>query len=408
MDLDVEVEPELDSFSLLLPLPYRVAFILVLGVWAWGLNLHYLSLVKIDVPALIHYPHRHSSTLPSHHLSTYRLASLLSIPLVLSLLFFWTVTHGQARLVLEYEIIPQIYLIFIVLSFLLPINRVSRTGRFRFLSILKRVGVGGLATAKDGKFADILLADVLTSYAKVFGDMFVSACMFFSPRHSSTGKPDRNCGGQYMVPLIISIPSLIRLRQCLTEYLRVRRHNSGKQIGESSSGWGGQHLANALKYTTAFPVITLSALQRGYDPSKIGMSEAGLFRLWLFFVFLNSFYSFYWDVAKDWDLSIFDSNERDNPEHPYGLRRNLWFRARGIYYGVIFINFLLRCTWSFKLSPHLDHFNDLEGGIFVMEVLEVFRRWIWIFLRIETEWVRNQRRPAPDDILLSDFKVEND
>ena len=43
-------------------------------------------------------------------------------------------------------------------------------------------------------------------------------------------------------------------------------------------------------------------------------------------------------------------------------------------------------TWSFKLSPHLDHFNDLEGGIFLMELLEVFRRWVWIFFRVETEW----------------------
>jgi hypothetical protein len=83
---------------------------------------------------------------------------------------------------------------------------------------------------------------------------------------------------------------------------------------------------------------------------------------------------------------MFDPDQRNNPEHPYGLRKNMWFRSRGIYYGVIVIDLLLRCTWSFKLSPHLDHFNDLEGGIFVMEALEVLRRWIWIFLRIETEW----------------------
>jgi hypothetical protein len=194
-------------------------------------------------------------------------------------LLFWAITHGQARLVVEYEILPQLYLIFLVVFFLLPINRISRTGRFRFLSILKRVSVGGLAAARDDKFADILLADVLTSYAKVLGDMFVSACMFFSSRHSSTDKPDRNCGGQYIVPLIISIPSLIRLRQCLIEYLRVQEQDS-KQGSEGSSGWGGQHLANALKYTSAFPVIILSALQRGYDPSNLGLSEAGLFRLW--------------------------------------------------------------------------------------------------------------------------------
>ena len=50
------------------------------------------------------------------------------------------------------------------------------------------------------------------------------------------------------------------------------------------------------------------------------------------------------------------------------------------------MDLVLRCTWSFKLSPHLDHFNDLEGGIFLMEALEVFRRWMWIFFRVETEW----------------------
>ena len=47
MDGDPAVEPELDTFSLILPLPYRIAVIFVLGVWAWGLNLHYLSLIKI-------------------------------------------------------------------------------------------------------------------------------------------------------------------------------------------------------------------------------------------------------------------------------------------------------------------------------------------------------------------------
>ena len=107
----------------------------------------------------------------------------------------------------------------------------------------------------------------------------------------------------------------------------------------------------------------------------------------LFFVFLNSFYSFYWDVAKDWDLTLFSpASVRNNPEHPWGLRRHTHFHTKEMYYGAIVIDLMLRCTWSFKLSPHLDHFNDLEGGIFVMEFLEVLRRWMWIFFRVETEW----------------------
>lgn len=65
MDGDSAVEPALDTFGLILPLPYRVALILVAGglltalllrlhfsneppgVWAWGLNLHYLSILRI-------------------------------------------------------------------------------------------------------------------------------------------------------------------------------------------------------------------------------------------------------------------------------------------------------------------------------------------------------------------------
>lgn len=65
MEADPAVEPALDTVSLLLPLPYRIAVILVLGmrhralnhlcaladdiagVWAWGVNLHYLTILKI-------------------------------------------------------------------------------------------------------------------------------------------------------------------------------------------------------------------------------------------------------------------------------------------------------------------------------------------------------------------------
>lgn len=89
---------------------------------------------------------------------------------------------------------------------------------------------------------------------------------------------------------------------------------------------------------------------------------------------------------RDWDLTLFSSKERNSPEHPFGLRRHRYFHAKELYYGAIVMDALLRCTWSLKLSPHLDHFNDLEGGIFTMEVLEVFRRWVWIFFRVETEW----------------------
>lgn len=296
---------------------------------------------------------------------------------------------------------------------------------------MKRISLGGLAQPADGKFGDILLADVLTSYSKVLGDLFIALCMMFTREHS-TARPNRSCGGAVVVPFLISVPFLIRLRQCLIEYVRVRRGLATGELDMRHSGWGGQHLANALKYSSAFPVTILSALQRA-GSSNWGMSETGLFRLWLLAVFANSFYSFYWDVAKDWDLTLFENasesvkawwGERKakgwmnghangspsahqalltSDAYPYGLRRHRYIHAPSVYYVVIGVDLMLRCTWSLKLSPHLDHLNDLEGGIFVMQLLEVFRRWVWIFLRVETEWVRNNRGSAPDNVSLEEF-----
>jgi hypothetical protein len=126
-------------------------------------------------------------------------------------------------------------------------------------------------------------------------------------------------------------------------------------------------------------------------------------------VLINSLYSFYWDVAKDWDLTLFSSRERASNHHPWGLRDRLVFRSAGLYYTVIGLDLMLRCSWSMKLSPHLDKFSDYESGIFLIELLEVFRRWMWIFFRVETEWIRNSSTGlGVDDILLGDYQGKDD
>lgn len=71
---------------------------------------------------------------------------------------------------------------------------------------------------------------------------------------------------------------------------------------------------------------------------------------------------------------------------------------------------------------------ETEVGIWLLMFLEVARRWMWIFLRVETESgelhfahvrtlgmdanlvsiVRNSRGPAPNDILLGEFNGKLD
>ncbi|KAL8304074.1 hypothetical protein RB597_004609 [Gaeumannomyces tritici] len=406
------LEHGLDGFGLVFPLPFRVACVVVAAVWGWAANLHYLHLMRIDVPALIRYPARASASQPPHHVSTYRLASLLSATVAAFLLLFWAVTRRKPGAVLDHDWIPMSCLFTLAVLFAVPLHRtalaVPHAGRRRLLATLRRVSVGGLAEAHNGKFGDILLADVLTSYSRVLADLYVCVCMFLrSGNSAATAPPDRACGASLAVPLLLALPYAIRLRQCLTEYLRVRRAPYKESVG-----WGGQHLANAAKYATAFPVIALNAAVR---PGASQTSSRPLLgRAWVAAVLLNSLYSFYWDVAKDWDLTLLSARRRAAaPDQPYGLRRRLHL-APGppAYYAAVALDLALRCTWVVRVvGPTADRASGLEGSIFALELLEVLRRWVWIFFRVETEHVRNTTTGhglAVDDVLLGDYQGKSE
>ena len=78
------------------------------------------------------------------------------------------------------------------------------------------------------------------------------------------------------------------------------------------------------------------------------------------------------------------------------FRRHLHFNEAGLYYVAMIIDFLLRTTWSLKLSSHL-YVKRLEGSIFMMELLEVVRRWVWVIFRMESEWVKRTMGSLPTD-----------
>ncbi|KAF2454914.1 EXS family-domain-containing protein [Lineolata rhizophorae] len=407
---------EMDAFSLTFPLPFRVAFIIVLGVWGWGVNCHYLHIIGIDVPALIRYPLRPypgSTDPPSPaHTSIYRHAYHLTTLLLSLLLVFLLFTHRSAPLVLSFSPLASLTLLAILVYLILPLP--SHPGRARFFATLRRISIGGLAQAQDGKFGDILVADALTSYAKVLADLAVCVCAMLRRDGAgtaaaggvgtgSTAPPERGCGAGWVVPLVTLLPSVIRFRQCLVEYVRVRRSLGGGGAGAAGQGWGGQHLANAAKYATALPVVVMGAAlsdaSRGDDGRvrKWGLEETGLFRAWLVAVAANSLYSFYWDVARDWDLSLLSAERGGAAQHPYGLRRHLRCGPPAVYYAVVALDLLLRCTWSVKLSPFLDEaLGKGEGGLFVLEVAEVARRG-------------SGGAGGPEDVLLGDFgKLDED
>jgi hypothetical protein len=51
-----------------------------------------------------------------------------------------------------------------------------------------------------------------------------------------------------------------------------------------------------------------------------------------------------------------------------------------------------RFTWLLRVSVQLDIYEFQERTVFVLEMLEVLRRWMWLLLRAETEEGRKALR----------------
>ncbi|KAF8555277.1 EXS-domain-containing protein [Imleria badia] len=418
------------------PLPFRVLFLVALGVLGWATNLHGLQLLGIDGPGALelqatsgHLPLRSPSS--GGHLSArafykplYQIFIGYSAWCIIAWLAFRAATHSDTILVDIFRYVPAVCILGAVTVLVCPYDILHKRERDWFLFTTARC----LFPANTPVyFSDVVFADVLTSFAKVLGDMWLSSCMLL-PGGSLLQLPSQDGWYQWIIPSLMSLPYLIRLRQCFTEY-------------NSPTNSSRRPLFNAIKYASSFPVIFLSAAQRivisdlvethGSAVMRQGWhGEHPLFRLWLMSAVINSLYSFWWDLTNDWGLDLLTSSStmsregsafpsrqlsaasstrshealssldqtssslnatgRRGASHPYGLRAVLLYPLP-VYPMAIFLNFILRMTWSIKLSSHLYSQSDGSALIFWLEMAEVLRRWIWVFLRIEWEVIKRGR-----------------
>ena len=124
-------------------------------------------------------------------------------------------------------------------------------------------------------------------------------------------------------------------------------------------------------------------------------------------------------MSKDSPLDEEDVLE-DHPAaekpYPFGLRRTLLLPLP-IYPFAIMADLVLRLTWSAKLSSHLHSHIEGDRAIFLIEFAEMIRRWMWVFLRVEWELVKERemraqlppgtriRRKAPDASMENEYEM---
>ncbi|KAF4621096.1 hypothetical protein D9613_000446 [Agrocybe pediades] len=430
------------QYHVLFPLPYRVLFLFGLGILAWATilhGLHYLGVDTVSVMDLKQGTDPMHSAMPTHRSPTYNQSKAVALYNDAYRIFFtyssfcfasWVafrmLTRGEPARVDAYGYLPVITAVIIVIILLCPYRILFHHEREKFTLAIRRC----VFPAPSGPiyFSDVIFADIGTSFAKVFGELLLSLCML-KPGNSILNPPVEDSWMRWVFPIVI--------RQFpIPPALQAMLHR--------------RPLMNALKYATSFPVIFLSAAQRMVvkdivnDKGKkmVGQpwhGEHPLFRLWLLAAAINSLYSFWWDITNDWGLDLLrfspEKVERQPPrplllsrlhsttplinrqsidslsseeksqaapvDHPlthryrqscFGLRPVLLY-PRAIYPVLIFVNLLLRMSWSIKLSTYV---HSSEGGsvaFFWLQVLELFRRWLWVFLRVEWEAIKKAREP---------------
>jgi len=246
------------------------------------------------------------------------------------------------------------------------------------------------------------VGDVFTSMVKVFQDLLWTACFVLSgdwllseAKHETSSRvhiwTESLLYKNIAIPLICLLPLWLRFNQCLRRYL-----DTGKRY---------PNLANAFKYAMSQSVTLFGAFHPLYlmhvqeEEKTISLVEdddqdvenlimatsrhSNLFQIfWMGLFIASSLYSFWWDVYMDWGLGRREDGF---------LGPRLMFPRRSYYFMVISADLVLRFMWVLTLIPPQSGAQfELPAYLSAISMtVELFRRTIWSFFRLEHEHRQN-------------------
>ncbi|MED6172103.1 hypothetical protein PIB30_047069 [Stylosanthes scabra] len=353
---------------------YNPLLLVTMMVWLWGINLWVFLQSSISYPKIFEIDQNHLT-----HKEIWKCSTWMTILVPTSMTaYLYLYSHGEVSLAASQPVL--LYILFAVIM-IFPFDIFYLSSRYFILRTLWRIAF----PLQPISFPDFFVADILTSMSKVLSDLERSVCRMVNKQVATIAwlEADSVCGSHSVaIPMVLVLPYLWRLLQCLRQY---------KDTKDKAC------LLNALKYSTAFPVIFLSALKYHVFPEK----WTTVYRpLWLFSSLINSLYSFYWDITRDWDLSGFSRIFKFNRQSAVS---NMIYGRQWLYFWMIGSNFILRGSWTYKLSAHLRH-NYLT--VFAITLLEMFRRFQWIFFRVEKEWNKMTRSGGGIQLVESEKEEE--
>ncbi|XP_017778007.1 PREDICTED: xenotropic and polytropic retrovirus receptor 1 isoform X1 [Nicrophorus vespilloides] len=304
---------------------------------------------------------------PRNHLSEQDLMELAAIFGVVWTLSILSFLYSSSLSIPPY--VNPLSLTVIMLLFLVnPLKVFRYDARYWFLKICVRM-IG--APFFHVNFADFWLADQLNSLVAALLDFQFLLCFYFSNGNWLEAGDLGQCQEKNFIirPIVNCIPAWIRFAQCL------RRYRDSKEAFP--------HLVNAGKYSSTFFSVIFATLRAFYNDQYEDPMDNPFLYLWIAASFISSCYAYTWDIKMDWGL--FDKSAGENRF----LREEIVYSSTFFYYFAIMIDLVLRFAWglSFYLTENKFVSGDLMTSI--LAPLEVFRRFVWNFFRLENEHLNN-------------------
>jgi len=266
---------------------------------------------------------------------------------------------------------PGLLYLALILFFINPIPIFFSKARFWLLERLWRLVACGFYPVE---FADFWLADQLNSLVVLFLDSEFMICFYaingVTTRDTVELETFR-CGAHSLSvrALLSCYPAYIRFVQCIRRYYDTKK-------------WF-PHLINAGKYSTTFIRVAFYTLYLAHREST-NIKQSVYFFLWIASCFISSCYTFSWDIKMDW--GFLDENAGENKY----LREEIVYQEKFFYYFAIIENLLVRFSWV--ASAVVIQFFDRKTQIIssnILILLEVTRRFIWNYFRLENEHLNN-------------------
>ncbi|KAF5792011.1 putative SPX domain-containing protein [Helianthus annuus] len=258
------------------------------------------------------------------------------------------------------ELLPLFLVIVVILITICPFDIFYRANRFFLLVCLWHCICAPLYAVT---LPDFFLADQFTSQVQLLRNLQFYVCYYgwgdFKTRNAETCKNSEVYDVFFIV--IAVIPYWIRALQC------IRRLCDGRDSTQALNG---------LKYFSTIAAVvtrTIYSQKRGTTLKIISASTSSV----------ATIFSTYWDIVMDWGLLCKDS------ENPW-LRDKLILPNKSIYFIAMVLNVILRLAWmQTVLDFHEAPFLHKNALIAIVASLEIIRRGIWNFFRLENEHLNN-------------------